>query len=443
MNRNLRNLSLKPHEETGDITLGKIQRYGTTAMVHKTLFHRNHQGNRGFVLITFAAIAIVLVAFAGLVVDTAILQYYKRLAQEAADAGAIGGSVQLSSGSGTGVTTAAKADTALNGFTDGSGGVTVTVNNPPLAGDYAGNSGYVEVVVTKSLTPTFIQMVGVNTMSVAARAVAGKGSSSGCVYIMDSSASNALVTSGSGTLNTSCGVYVNSTDSKAVNLSGSACIQSPTSPPNTAVVNIVGSYNNNSSCTPPTFNTGQTAVADPLASVAAPTVGSCTQTSNYSVPSGTAVPSGTYCGGITVSGGGSASFSGTYILLGGGLTVSGGSSITGTGVTFYNTYDATHSYKPIVVSGGSATNISAPTTGAQAGVLFFEDRSETSTSQNTVSGGSGAQFTGALYFLHSPLVYSGGSTTTTSNILIVADTLTISGPSSVGPYAASGSGLGE
>jgi hypothetical protein len=36
----------------------------------------------------------------------------------------------------------------LDGFTDGKKNVTVTVNNPPLSGAYAGNANYVEVIIS-------------------------------------------------------------------------------------------------------------------------------------------------------------------------------------------------------------------------------------------------------------------------------------------------------
>ena len=160
-------------------------------------------------------------------------------------------------------------------------------------------------------------------------------------------------------------------------------------------------------------------------------MGSCdfTNTSVRTVGT-TTLSQGVYCNGITVSGNGVLAKlnPGLYILNGGGLTVSGGANIQGTDVTFYNTQGAA-SYKPIVVSGGSSSSLSAPTSGTYEGILFFEDRSITSNSQNTISGGSTASFQGALYFLHSPLVYSWGSSA--AYTLIVADTLTISGPSTV------------
>jgi len=139
-----------------------------------------------------------------------------------------------------------------------------------------------------------------------------------------------------------------------------------------------------------------------------------------------------YCNGITVSGGLSVTFhTGTYILLGGGLNISGGSNATGTGVTFYNTKNATYAYSPIVISGTSTTTLSAPTSGSLKGILFFQDRSISNTTQNTVSGGSGTIFQGALYFPSTPLVYSGGSASThAAYTIIIASTVTFSGGSS-------------
>ena len=45
--------------------------------------------------------------------------------------------------------TSGRADAARNGFTHGSDGVTVSVNSSPTMGFYAGNSGFVEVIVTQ------------------------------------------------------------------------------------------------------------------------------------------------------------------------------------------------------------------------------------------------------------------------------------------------------
>ena len=50
-----------------------------------------------------------------------------------------------------------------------------------------------------------------------------------------------------------------------------------------------------------------------------------------------------------------------------------------------------------------------PTTGATAGLAFFQDRHAPSTSSNSLSGGSTQTIQGAIYFPNEPVTYSGGS----------------------------------
>jgi len=98
-------------------------------------------------------------------------------------------------------------------------------------------------------------------------------------------------------------------------------------------------------------------------------------------------------------------------------------------------------YKPVVFSGGSTTNLTAPSSGTYKGILFFQDRNICSVAanncgpasqQNTISGGSGAVFSGALYFSNTPLVFSGGSNVDPENVDLIADTIAITGGSTVG-----------
>jgi hypothetical protein len=212
-----------------------------------------------------------------------------------------------------------------------------------------------------------------------------------------------------------------------------------------SAVNVVGGANNHgcSTCINPTPTTGVSTFPDPLASLAPPTYTAtqCDYT-NEKVNGGIATLSqGNYCGGITVQGGATVTFnSGTYILLGGGLNVNGGSTIIGSGVTFYNTYNSNNNYKPVSVSGGSTVTLSAPTTGALSGILFFQDRTANPSGQETFSGSSNVSLTGTLYFpdAKTQLVFSGG-TTVTGSATIVAYNVTFSGASTFGTAASGGS----
>ena len=405
------------------------------------------RGERGFVMVTFVVLAVVLLGMTGLVIDAGMMAYEKRRAQVAADAAAMGGALEIAGG-GNGVLAAAD-DATANGFTGGVNGTTVAVSSPPLSGGYTNDNRYVEVSITRQIPTTFMRILNIPTMTVSARSVAGQSQGSGgCIFALNpNSTQNAIVASGSAQINAQCGIKINSTNSKALVISGSACVTG-------SEIDIVGNYSNSSSCGPsPAPQTGQDSVADPLAYLTPPTVGPCDFV-NSKPGNGTTVTPGVYCGGITVSGGATVHFSpGTYILLGGGLTVSS-SNVDGTGVVFYNTADATHSFKAITVSGGSSTSLSAPTSGSLSGILFYEDRNYGSAgTKNTVSGTSAAGFEGAMYFRNSNLTYSGGSSGTAPYTIIVADTITFSGSSNIGkdysslsggsPIKGGGSGVAE
>src|SRR5438046_5562135 len=113
--------------------------------MHITQILTASKRRRGYVLITMAAGMVGLLGFAGLVVDVGYMEYYKRKAQTAADAGAQGGVAEINQGRPNTVNQAVTADVATNGFTDGVNGASVVVNNPPLSGGFVGNSKYVEV----------------------------------------------------------------------------------------------------------------------------------------------------------------------------------------------------------------------------------------------------------------------------------------------------------
>jgi hypothetical protein len=210
-------------------------------------------------------------------------------------------------------------------------------------------------------------------------------------------------------INISCGVVVNSSSNQAAAFSGNITV--PT-------VDIVGGYSGNINSK---VTTGVAPVTDPLYYVPAPTwlLGSCDQI-NYSVSSGSvSIKPGVYCGGITISGSANVTaLPGTYVLMGGGLNVSGG-KFSGTGVTFYNTGNMIYSYAPIQTQNNPTISLAAPTSGSLSGILFFQDRSISSNLPNVIMG----SLTGALYFLHSPLNFSNGSSVKDAYTIVVADTI--------------------
>jgi hypothetical protein len=365
--------------------------------------------------------ATMLLACIGLAIDAGYLQLVKSRMQTAADAAAIGGAQEFRMNGAARVRDAARTDAAANGFTDGVNATTVTVHNPPASGFYAADPMAVEVVISKAAPTFFMGIVGVASTGVRARSVARPNPSASCVYALDAAASGAFSASGSVAVQMSCGLMVNSGDSSAAVASGGAQVTA-------AAISIAGNYSTSGGgALTPAPSAHSAPENDPLSYIAAPAVGGCDYT-NYKLSGGKVAEllPGVYCGGIAVSGGATVTLrAGTYVLLGGGLSLTGGSGLSGTGVTFYNTFDASHGYDGIGLSGGTAIALSAPTTGPLAGVLFFQDRRVTNGASSSLTGGATSVFNGALYFPTTALSYSGGAASTYT--IVVAKTISVTG----------------
>jgi Putative Flp pilus-assembly TadE/G-like len=390
---------------------------------------RRGRRESGFVLIVTSLAIVMLLGFLGMAIDVGFLQFQKRRIQSAADGAAQGGAFEVMAHSPDAtIVSSAKYDSGKNGFTDGADGVTVTVHYPPTRGFYAGKTNAVEAIVTRSNPTYFMSLFGLSSAPVSARSVARATSSPNCIYVLDPTASGALFATGNGTPTVQCGIVVDSSNSTAATANGNACVTA-------TAITIVGNYGGHSNgCGfQPTPVTGAPSVPDPLSYLTAPTVGPCDHT-NYAVSGGiVTLNPGVYCGGIAINGASTIVYlnAGTYVLNGGGLVINGQANVTGTGVMFYNTGDASHIYAPVSINGGSITTLVAPVSGPYEGILFFQDRSISSTTTNMFNGGALSIYTGALYFPTTPLSYAGNSLQNGGYTLIVAKTLTFAGISAL------------
>jgi hypothetical protein len=181
---------------------------------------------------------------------------------------------------------------------------------------------------------------------------------------------------------------------------------------------------------------------DPLAYIAAPSYtsscGGSGKTQNLG--SGTYSAGTPFCGGISINAGASVVFNpGLYIIDGGGLSINGGATVSGTGVTFYLTGDNKSSsgpknYAGVSINSTATVNFSAPcdsSSGGIPGMLFFQDRKETNGTGSTINGSATSTYNGAIYFPTTSVSYA-GSSAANGYTLLVADTLTFVGNSSVG-----------
>jgi hypothetical protein len=204
----------------------------------------------------------------------------------------------------------------------------------------------------------------------------------------------------------SCGIYVDSSNSDALHKNGTSGSVAAT------YIGVVGQSVSNGNfmyqCTDNAPNapcpaTGIAQFKDPFRNVPAPT-----PAAGCATPNGNNYPAGTYCNGISLSGNGTYNFGPGLITVKGGISVHGSPILNDTGVTFYLTGP---NYQGIDIGGTATVNWTAPTSGAQGGVpgiLFFQDRSlSTNSAGSTFAGTSGNNFSGAFYFPTTQLTYSG------------------------------------
>ncbi len=386
---------------------------------------------RGSVAIILALTVPILVGMVALGTEVTFVIYKHRQMQVAADSAALSAATALASGHPS-YTVEAIAVAGTLGFVNGVASATVVANTPPTAGSYAGVSTYVEVIVSQPQTLVMISYFTSTAFNVSARAVAKAPSGSSCVLQTDPAATTGVqIGNGANVTLNQCGLAVNATGSAALSVSGGATLNSPTvSVAGQASVSGGGAINPSSG-----LKVNQSPATDPYASTAMPTApAGCLKTNFQTQPyQSTAwnLSPGTYCGGMSIGNGATVNLAaGTYFMKSGTFNVSGGTTVTGSGVTIILTNNGgSTSYATVSISNGGTVTLSAPTSGATSGILFFADRNAPTTGVDTFSGGSTENFTGALYLPTQQAYYSNGTTTSSHCTQLVAWTVVFQGGS--------------
>jgi Flp pilus assembly protein TadG len=367
---------------------------------------------------------VVVIGIAGLAVDVGHLRFAKRQMQTLADSAALAGAAELQQCAGTddcdAMQTAAQQSVTENGATLGAfltqcsgsvSGLTLELNNGPCALSTSdpnnGDSTYVEAVVTQSEPMYFARILGINAMTISARAEAKIGNSPYCVVALGSA--GLTFQSNGGGITASCGLMVDSDATTAFQANGANVTASQ--------ISVNGGDQINGGTVSPTPITGAPALPDPLSYLTPPSSSGCTYSSTYSTSSGSATLSaGTYCGGIQLNGGSLSLNPGTYILDGIGLQMNSG-SISGTGVTLYIAQGQAQ------FNGANSVDLVAPTSGTYAGILFYQSSTDASTAQ--INGGANAAFQGALYFPDAAVQLNGSNTA--AYTIVVSKSVQING----------------
>ncbi|MBV8298955.1 MAG: hypothetical protein JO083_05375 [Candidatus Eremiobacteraeota bacterium] len=362
--------------------------------------------SRGQVLPLVGVFLTVLLGVAAMAVDVGYLRYAQRIQQSATDSAAIAAAGELIYPNSTDAVAAAKSDAAANAFTDDGTNVIVTVNNPPVSGPAAGDASAAEVIIRNHAPMFFGKIFGMSSQWIQTRAVARITNTSNiCIFAL--SGDLTLHGGGGGGITApTCGVVTNAN----LNVTGQANVDA-------LEIGYVGNGPGGGS-----YPLGQPvrmlAAVDPcptypgcahLASMGAGLHSGCMPQSQLPNP----IPPGEYCQTFSP---GTATLSPGLFVLDQGMSMSGNATLSGTGVTIYNLGGLT-------LSGHVSLDLSAPTTGDLAGMVYYQPPSNASSV--TINGKSGTDnLVGAVYMPSADLTFNGNVPNMT---FLVAASITMNG----------------
>jgi Putative Flp pilus-assembly TadE/G-like len=390
----------------------------STVKTKRTRGRAKAPSQSGQALILAAVGMFAFVACAGLAVDVGYLRYQRRLQQTAADSAALAGAA--AAGTGGNVSQSALDDAKLNGFEDGvvlpgsAQAVRVQVTGPTT---FFGKPNAVQVQVFADHPNFFMRIFGpaLSTTSFTTTATAQYVQARNCMF--------ALPGGGGITINATVNM-VNCSVLDAQNLNGTGSLTA-------AAIGVSGT---SSLTTTPNAVTGILQTPDPFTNMVAPNPGPghgllTIDNNNFPprpprrrggqpIPQNVTVTPGSYTGiSIAATFLGNVTFqAGNYTIGGSGLSLKGGASVSGNGVMFYMNGGA------VTFTNSQKINLTAPTNGAYAGILFFQRKGNPAAA--TFTGAGGSNLTGGLYF-PSATVTLNGAINNPAYLIVVASTIHI------------------
>lgn len=409
-------------------------------------FARDETGN---VLMLLGLAAPMLVGGIGVGVDTAQWYLWKRELQYAVDQAALAGAYTASKDKEVATETLVRARASeqflenmqIDGY---SGNPEVTIEDYGKGND---NSVTVKAVYSKTLPFSGMFLSSPPTISAVAQAVFAEGYDyDSCIVATDLDDAGALTIIGNSDLNLGCGLAALSTSSSAIMISGSAEIN-VTSIISAGGIDIDEEFLEDEGVVVAENATG---MKDPFEDLVPPSTGpartyECTGKGNNKTAS--TLP-GVYSSfnvscNTTMAGG-------VYIIDGGDFTVNAQDSVVGSGIMIVLRNGAT-----ITINGGAAVTLTAMTSSQAAsaglsprfaGILVIEDKSSIDEEgegmkSSKINGNASTTFNGAFYLPNQQLTVAGTAKTTSQCLMLVANTINVTGTADLNNFCPAGSGL--
>lgn len=328
---------------------------------------------RGAVIPAVAVMMAIILGLAALSVDAGNMYRVRRNTQTAADAAADAAAIELLSkySVNRGVDVDGQARQAAISFATANGfpESDITVNIPPLSGNYIGKRGYAEVLIKSNPPRFFSRVFSSNALEVSSRAV-GAGTlipTKASVLVLDPKGKNSLtLKASSSSLEVGGDVFVNSKHKNAANVDKKAQLKAE------HVLVSGGLKKKSIRNIDAEVKTGVNPTPDPFESLPAPPKGSTLDANDFKTSIGRSdtynLLPGTYKelkfgNDDTVN-----MAPGIYYVDGGGFELKGTSTLQAADVMIYNT-----GKRGFKVSTKGNVSISPPKSGVYKGMTLFQD----------------------------------------------------------------------
>lgn len=247
------------------------------------------------------------------------------------------------------------------------------------------------------------------------------GNSAICVLALNGSAKKSLEADQNALLTgRDCALYSNSTAANSIIAKGGAKITAK-------LICSAGGIAGDTNGLSPTPTTDCPQIRDPLAARPAPAVGACNET-NLVVSTGTqTLNPGVYCGGLRITGGAKVYANpGVFVIKDGTLTVDSDSTLVANNAGFFLT--GTNAVLNFT-AGANTINLTAPIDGPMAGLLVFEDRSNTPGQSHSIQSDDARTLLGTIYLPRGVLSIGSKSRVADQSAytVIVADSVVLTG----------------
>ena len=294
------------------------------------------------------------------------------------------------------------------GFTPGAPTV-IEMHCPPSSGPFAADHSYVEAIASESTDTFFGRIIGWTSLTPGGRAVAGTSKGLNCLVVLGPGS----LSLGNGTSLTLDGCSI--ADGGNLDLKPGSSITADSVTVSVGGCLGVALHPNAPGPTDPLINLPPPSPAPPHACSAPLTV-------NADITINVADVDNYYCG-MTINNAVVTFSPGVYFIAGPVTNLNGGSDVTvnGSGVMFYLAPGGSFN---LGTSNHVAMNLSAPTSGAYDGILFYQDRSNSTAASFSKNNGDNLQLSGALYFPAADVELKNNNGLSIDCALIVVKTIT-------------------